>query len=636
MVSKAVFEREARVGGRLLGVGEVWSTERYASRSPGLEALAGGGDLVLVTVRPGDVAWLVAVLRAPRADDAGWAAAPNTAPIRDVTAALPALRFASGKGVSAGPGKLGMSLQTPRGLVAGDLAALGLGGGAPPSPAGWGALRLEGYRRRRRWKACTAAERRQLAAVGDELASDLDEGFVELLDVVDGASGAPRGLLALWPYGSGALLDPGGELLADVVQHHLDPRGDDALRNALAAAWARDAATLGVVEKVTFAGSGGGSKAARPPPAPAGGRAALLERVRAARRAVTAGSGPGDDAVWALATEVFGLRKPPRRLPHRRWGDLDETERETLLLVHEGYRGMLLGQLGRVGLPSARGGDVGRLDVFVGAAEGGVLDRVVRLEGAEHPVWALVSDAVHEQRPVGPVLDALASLPVADHGPLWTALAAMAPGGVLTGGAADPPPGAQPGSPAALGAHAARWVRFTSALAVRLGDAGEGAARAWLAENAHWVDRWVDLRAANPHTDLPFWFPACVALGAVARRARADGGWPEPALERWLEPLVRCSPATYPLAVVLEDLPPERASALAVADLALMARFPSPAAAAAAVRQLEARGGGPWLTGLFVAAITAIGPAARPALEAALAAGTTQAAAVRKALKTLR
>ena len=65
IVSKAVFEKEARAGTRALGVGDVWPTSRYASASPSLESLASGGDLYLVTVRPGDVLWFVAVLRAP-------------------------------------------------------------------------------------------------------------------------------------------------------------------------------------------------------------------------------------------------------------------------------------------------------------------------------------------------------------------------------------------------------------------------------------------------------------------------------------------------------------------------------------------------------------------------------------------
>lgn len=130
VVSKGVFDKGARVDGRRLAEGDVWPTARYASTSAALAPLADGGDLYLVTVRPGDVAWLVAVLVGPRRDATGWTAAPNVVPIRDVTALLPSLRFSTGKGVTAAPGKLGMSLQTPRVLTAEDVALL-----TPAGPA---------------------------------------------------------------------------------------------------------------------------------------------------------------------------------------------------------------------------------------------------------------------------------------------------------------------------------------------------------------------------------------------------------------------------------------------------------------------------------------------------------------------
>jgi len=62
VVSKAIFEKQAKG----LAAGDVWPTNRYASRNAALEPLANGGSLYLVTVRPNDVLWLlwlVAVLR---------------------------------------------------------------------------------------------------------------------------------------------------------------------------------------------------------------------------------------------------------------------------------------------------------------------------------------------------------------------------------------------------------------------------------------------------------------------------------------------------------------------------------------------------------------------------------------------
>ncbi len=131
VVSKAVFEKQAKG----LAPGSVWRTDRYASRNPNLEPLASGGDLYLVTVRPGDVLWLVAILRDPKADADGWKSDPNTTPIADITKLLPRFRFSTGKGVKADKGKLGMSLQTPRQLTDGDEKLLGGTPRAPPRTA---------------------------------------------------------------------------------------------------------------------------------------------------------------------------------------------------------------------------------------------------------------------------------------------------------------------------------------------------------------------------------------------------------------------------------------------------------------------------------------------------------------------
>lgn len=142
VVSKKVFEAEARVAGKKLGLGDVWPTAKYLSTHASLRPLGEGGHLFLATVRPPDEAlWLVAVLVSPMLDDAGWAAAPNSVPITDITPLKTKIKFASGTGITAEKGKLGMSLQTPRALTAEDealllqAAALDPKLAAPASPA---------------------------------------------------------------------------------------------------------------------------------------------------------------------------------------------------------------------------------------------------------------------------------------------------------------------------------------------------------------------------------------------------------------------------------------------------------------------------------------------------------------------
>jgi hypothetical protein len=133
IISKAIFERDARTGGRLAGVGDVVPLARYVSKNKGLAPLADGGSLFLVTVRPPDEAlWLVAVLEAPAHDGENWNSPPNTAPITDISAQKDQIRFANGSGIRAKKGALGMSLQTPRVLSDADVALLraATGGGA--------------------------------------------------------------------------------------------------------------------------------------------------------------------------------------------------------------------------------------------------------------------------------------------------------------------------------------------------------------------------------------------------------------------------------------------------------------------------------------------------------------------------
>ncbi len=137
IVAKSEFEKA--LGASMLG--QVWARSTYHSSNPGLESLRQGGDLYLVTVRPGDQLWLVAVLRSPKKGATGWTARPNAVPLRDVTPVLAKLQFTSGKGLVFGPGKLGMSLQTPRQLTDDDVSRIealitSTGAGARPGAVG--------------------------------------------------------------------------------------------------------------------------------------------------------------------------------------------------------------------------------------------------------------------------------------------------------------------------------------------------------------------------------------------------------------------------------------------------------------------------------------------------------------------
>jgi hypothetical protein len=137
IISKAVFEKAAKVGGKVAGVGDVVLLDRYVSKNKGIapvaEASPGGepGALFLVTVRPpAEDLWLVAILEAPTFDGDNWIAPPNALPITDIGALKDQIRFATGAGISAKKGALGMSLQTPRVLAEADVALLRSAAGA--------------------------------------------------------------------------------------------------------------------------------------------------------------------------------------------------------------------------------------------------------------------------------------------------------------------------------------------------------------------------------------------------------------------------------------------------------------------------------------------------------------------------
>jgi len=137
VVSKKVFETQAKVGGKVLGLGQTWATAKYASTHASLNPLKDGGHLFLVTVRPPNEAlWLIAVLRDVKTEKDGYSAKTNAVAITDISAFKSKIKFATGSGITAAKGKLGMSLQTPRTLTEDDVKLLlSATTGAPPPPS---------------------------------------------------------------------------------------------------------------------------------------------------------------------------------------------------------------------------------------------------------------------------------------------------------------------------------------------------------------------------------------------------------------------------------------------------------------------------------------------------------------------
>jgi hypothetical protein len=122
IVSKALFEKMVPKDVKL---GAVVDTNSYMSNNKTFDGLADGGAIFLVTVRPPDEKlWLVGILENPKKKGETWTAAANEAPLTDITAAIKKLEFASGTGLKAKKGALGMSLQTPRGLTDDDVKLL--------------------------------------------------------------------------------------------------------------------------------------------------------------------------------------------------------------------------------------------------------------------------------------------------------------------------------------------------------------------------------------------------------------------------------------------------------------------------------------------------------------------------------
>lgn len=222
IVSKAVFEK---VAGKAPKVGTQLKMDRYVSANKNLERLGEGGKLYLVTVRPPDEAlWLVAILEDPEHDGEQWLAKPCTTPIVDISKLKSKLKFDSGKGLPTTKGTLGMSLQTPRGVTAGDVTLLDAAAGAKGAVLAAGkAARIEDE---------LAEMKKRMASPGKPAAGKP----AAATRVVEGFPAAPAGVLSTGAGNRRELLlqaviaDPDNtgarQVYADALVAANDPRGE--------------------------------------------------------------------------------------------------------------------------------------------------------------------------------------------------------------------------------------------------------------------------------------------------------------------------------------------------------------------------------------------------------------------------
>ena len=269
IVSKAMFDKMVPDDVEL---GTVIDVDRYVSKNKAFADVGPGDAIFMHTVRgPKENLWLVAIIEQPKKSGDNYVGAANTTPLTDITAAIKKLKLASGTGIKAKKGALGMSLQTPRVLTADDVKLLrGLvpaakkskapakkvsareayneavkqavaegkpakRGGAKKAGAGkLGALRMENRREpfKGSYDKLDAATRKQLeklpiqgTTVQEVFTADPDDesGWfqaTELIDVVDNASGEVLYNLYLYPFGDGSMFDAGTtKEVAAVCQH---------------------------------------------------------------------------------------------------------------------------------------------------------------------------------------------------------------------------------------------------------------------------------------------------------------------------------------------------------------------------------------------------------------------------------
>lgn len=653
IVSKAIFEKQP-----LRTPGEVWPTDAYVSANPNLSPLKSGGLLYLVTVRSGDQLLLVGVLDDPCFERDAWRAAPNRAPITDITALIPKLRFANGKGLAAAPGKLGMSLQTPRGLSAEDVAlldrALGRNAATPTTASAYASavattpkaqaadalaarlaaeaaarglepLRFERYRRYSTFKSATAAEKKQLDEIRFELEGAEEFDGFEMIDVVR-AGGEVAYTFVLWPFGSGVVLEGKTDtILADVIQHGYGPREvNPKLRESLAVAYHESAKALGIREHVDFSPTEAETKP-RPQATPAAGP--LLDEAAALRKTIAADTSQRKQAsakaVWELVPKLVPVSKSSkdyRPFPVKRPFELTAEERAAMEVLVDA--GLYSGYFAGLGFPDA----VDDLAKFIGAAPPTALDAPVVVEGKPHPAWCLVSDALYDQRSTAEVLDRLATLPADIGDALWTELVTTDAHHLR-----EPIPRTREElgkglTPKLVGAFARRFLEFLVDFNLRLGDRGEHLASALIGDRAAWIaERKAAGSAVGYLYGLDEVLPVLVALSSLAERARRAGGVLDSAHAPLVEAVALAAGSFEPVASVialLERLPPEWAAAAAQGEIALVERFPSREGAEKVIRRFESVKEtwlrGPYYEGLLASMLKEVGEPARALLEESL------------------
>ena len=235
IVSKAVFEREA---GKSPAVGTRLGMDRYVSTNKNLGALAGGGRLYLVTVRPpSEDLWLVAILDQPKHDGEAWVAARCGTPITDITSLRAKIKFESGSGITAKKGALGMSLQTPRALTADDAALLDQAASQAAGPSAAAAGQAAGAASQAAGPSAAAAgqaagaasQAAGLSAAAAGQAAGAASQAARAAGQAASASAAAAGQAASQAAGANAPAEAahGAALLAAILE---DPENDDARR----------------------------------------------------------------------------------------------------------------------------------------------------------------------------------------------------------------------------------------------------------------------------------------------------------------------------------------------------------------------------------------------------------------------
>ncbi len=497
--------------------------------------------------------------------------------------------------------------------------------------------RLAKHRRRATWSKMTAAEKALLEPFEGLFEEAEEFSGAELMDVVDAKTKKTVALYALWPFGSGVVVDLASKKpIADIVQHYFDAHGDDRLRDRMRAAHEEGKARLGIQEGVDFRkGNDALPKAARAPV-----DAGTLAEIRAVRSSL-AGKKPDPNGVETirriedLIARVFDNSFRP--LPLRRPCDLSETEREMLELVYDGYA--LGWDAWWIGLPhkwdcvsEAESEEPSMLARVLGRASPRPLDATFEVDGKAHPLWALASDVVNELRPDTVLFAAFDALAPKAREAAWRELASrpsawavMRPrdekehsGGVI--------------EQKALDAWDTRYQSLVLALLLRLGARAEPFGRAIATAG------WAKDRLEPDREDGPSSFVRFSAIEGLARLAKDAGGVLDPKHDAALGELATMAQIPWKVfAALLDELPKARAGGATGVDPDLLVRYPSESGLVRVLDLMKERPdmAGPYYEKLVATLAKKVGEPARPHLESAKKTMKNRAALFEKALAAI-